>query len=71
MSAYDFVLTEDELKEMTGYSRPAFQARCLKEMGIPSKRRPDNSLIVLRIHCHNPAAAGSIGAAPRLKSARK
>jgi hypothetical protein len=71
MSAYDFILTEDELKGITGYSRPAFQERCLKKFGIPCQRRPDNSLIVLRMHCQNPAVQAAANDTPRLKRARK
>jgi len=71
MSVIDFVLTEEEVKEITGYSRPAFQLKCLKNLGIPARRRPDNSLIVLRMDLRNRAPQQGNNDAPKLKSSRK
>lgn len=70
MSAQDYTLTDEEIKEMTGYSRPAFQLRTLKELGIPARRRPDNSLLVMRMHCLTPVALQAVSG-PKLKSSRK
>ena len=72
MSAESIALSEKELKELTGYSRPAFQMKILQDLGIPARRRPDNSLLVLRMHCLHPAAiAQAAKDGPKLKSSRK
>jgi hypothetical protein len=39
-----------ELKALTDRERPSAQARVLAGLGIPHRRRPDGSLIVLRCH---------------------
>jgi len=70
MSAQDYALTDIELKEMTGYSRPAYQLKTLKALGIPAKKRPDNTLLVMRMHCLTPVAQQA-ASGPKLKSARK
>jgi hypothetical protein len=44
-------LTEDELESMTGYRRPSKQMEMLKSLGIPARLRPDNSVLVMRMHC--------------------
>lgn len=44
------ILTEAQLIELTAKRRPSAQARVLGHAGIPYRRRPDGSLIVLRIH---------------------
>ena len=41
-------LSSAELRELTGYRRASAQQRFLAEMGVPSKPRPDGSLLVLR-----------------------
>ena len=41
-------LSKAELRELTGYRRASAQRRFLAEMGVPSKPRPDGSLLVLR-----------------------
>lgn len=51
MSAQPIMLTEQEIKDLTGYSRPAYQMKVLKSLGIPVRRRPDDTLIVLRMDC--------------------
>lgn len=64
-------LTPIEIKGMTGYSRPANQLKMLASLGIPAKRRPDNSVLVMRMHCMHPAAIQGAANAPKLKSSRK
>lgn len=44
------MLTPDELKDLTHYTRPAAQIRALRAMGIDHKVRPDGSVAVLRSH---------------------
>lgn len=41
-------LTESELADLTHRTKPAAQARALRDMGIPYHRRPDGTLVVLR-----------------------
>ena len=41
-------LTQTEIAEITARERPTAQARVLAGMGIPYRRRPDGSLVVLR-----------------------
>ena len=41
-------LSPDELHALTHLVRPAAQARFLEELGIPCRRRPDGTLLVLR-----------------------
>lgn len=70
MSAQPIALTDDELKELTGYSRPAYQLRILKGLGIPARRRPDNSVLVMRMHCTTPVALAA-NDAPKLKPKKR
>jgi hypothetical protein len=51
-------LTADELVALTGKRRPSAQARVLDYLCIPSKRRPDGSLVVLRVHVADAAPTG-------------
>ena len=44
------ILTEQEIRDLTGKRRPKWQARELDFLGIPYKPRQDGSLVVLRIH---------------------
>lgn|GEM_PF-1181460 len=62
-------LTETELVRMTGYRRPGKQIETLKSLGIPARKRPDNSVLVLRVHCMYPVASPERAAAdkPKLK----
>jgi hypothetical protein len=53
------VLTAQELVELTKKVRPSAQARVLHALGIPSKPRPDGSLVVYRIHVETPTPAGA------------
>ncbi|WP_410857157.1 hypothetical protein [Paraburkholderia sp. SIMBA_054] len=41
----------------------------LKSLGIPARKRPDNSVLVLRVHCMYPVASPERAAAdkPKLK----
>lgn len=48
-------LTDTELERITGYRRPSKQMEVLKSLGIPARRRPDNSVLVMRMHCIAPA----------------
>lgn len=66
----ELALPEDEIRELTGYSRPAYQIRVLKSLGIPARRRPDNSVLVLRMHLRNPVVIAA-NDGPKLKSSRK
>jgi hypothetical protein len=66
----ELALPEAEIRELTGYSRPAYQLKVLKALGIPARRRPDNSVLVLRMHLRTPVmVAGNDG--PKLKSSKK
>ena len=51
MNDDDIELSEERIKRMTGYSRPTYQEKMLRSLGIPCRRRPDNSLLVLRRDC--------------------
>ena len=66
----DLVLSDIEVREMTGYARPTRQLAVLKELGIPARRRPDNSVLVMRMHCIHPAAL-AVNDAPKLKSQKR
>ncbi|SPB16484.1 hypothetical protein NOV72_03684 [Caballeronia novacaledonica] len=62
-------LTEDELERITGYKRPSKQMEMLKSLGIPARRRPDNSVLVMRMHCIAPTQipTATIKREPRVK----
>ncbi|MRT27597.1 DUF4224 domain-containing protein [Herbaspirillum sp. CAH-3] len=66
-------LTEQEVVAITGYHRPAFQLRRLQEMGIPAHRRPDNTIMVLRVYVTTrpEAAAAPEKQEPKLRLIRK
>lgn len=68
-TAADLILSPDELLKITGYARPSNQLRVLGELGIPARRRPDNSVLVMRMHCLHPVAM--VKAEPKLKPIRK
>jgi hypothetical protein len=63
-------LSDAELTKLTGYRVPAYQMKVLKSLGIPARRRPDNSVLVMRMHCMHPATLPA-NDAPKLKSSRK
>lgn len=47
-------LTEDEIYDLTHYRRAAEQLRELAALGIPARRRRDNTICVLRMHLQHP-----------------
>jgi hypothetical protein len=47
-------LTDSELSQLTGKSRPSAQIRALRYMAIDHKRRPDGSIVVLRSQIEAP-----------------
>jgi hypothetical protein len=47
-------LTEEEIVRMTGYRRAGKQIETFESLGIPARRRPDNTVLVLRVHCLYP-----------------
>lgn len=63
-------LTPDEIYDITHYKRAAEQLRELKVLGIPARRRHDNTVCVLRMHTMAPAANQPVNG-PSLKSSRK
>ncbi|QDD62683.1 DUF4224 domain-containing protein (plasmid) [Herbaspirillum seropedicae] len=71
--AQPITLTEEEVVAITGYHRAAFQLRRLEEMGIPAHRRPDNTVMVLRVYATTrPAAeAAPEKQEPKLRLIRK
>lgn len=44
------ILTDEELKDLTGRSRKASQVQVLRFMGIEHRIRPDGSVAVSRAH---------------------
>lgn len=66
----ELALPEQELRELTGYARPKRQLEVLKSLGIPARLRPDNTLLVLRMHLRNPATIAA-NDAPKLKSKKR
>ena len=44
------ILTPQEIRELTQRARPAWQVRVLDHIGVPYRRRPDGTLIVMRSH---------------------
>lgn len=64
----NLIITERELIEMTAYKRPSFQARILREWGIPFVIGRDGRPRVLREHLK--VLAGAVArreAAPNLE----
>lgn len=66
-------LTEDEVVAITGYQRPKFQLQRLEQMGIPAHRRPDNTVMVLRVYATTrpTSAAAPAQPEPKLRLIRK
>lgn len=56
-------LTDPELSQLTGKTRPSAQLRALRFMAIDHKRRPDGSIVVLRSQVEAPCGEGA-GASP-------
>jgi hypothetical protein len=53
-------LTDDELAQLTGKSRPSAQIKALRYMAIDHKRRPDGSIVVLRNQLGDPCAESTV-----------
>jgi hypothetical protein len=49
-------LTDDELTQLTGKTRPSAQVKALRYMAIDHKRRPDGSIVVLRNQLEDPCS---------------
>lgn len=62
-------LQQNEIIELTGYKKPTFQLKFLKELGIQAKKRQDNTICVLRRDCTQ-FPANDAALMPKLKSAR-
>lgn len=60
------ILSAQELAEVTARERPSAQRRVLDHLGIPYRRRPDGSLVVMRSHVEG-ESDGSIRRKPRLR----
>jgi hypothetical protein len=67
------VAVGQRVDEATGYRVPAYQMKLLKSLRIPARRRPDNSVLVMRMHCMHCMHPATLPAneAPKLKSSRK
>jgi hypothetical protein len=70
LSAQSIALSDQELHDLTGYARPAYQLRVLKGLGIPARKRPDNTVLVMRMDCLQRHTEAS-NDAPKLKSSKK
>lgn len=66
----ELALPEHEVRELTGYERPTNQLKVLKSLGIPARRRPDNTVLVLRMHLRN-AVQQAANDAPKLKPKKR
>lgn len=73
------MLSQAEIRALTGYARPKFQLEVLKGLGVPARLRPDNTVLVLRMHLqappspaahHKPEPQLKIIKRPQLKSSR-
>lgn len=60
-----------EVSRITGYTRPTKQLEVLKSLGVPALRRPDNTVLVLRMHCIHPTAITAVSNAPKLKALKR
>lgn len=62
-------LTPYELRELAGRRRSDAQARVLDHMGLPYSRRPDGSLVVLRVVAERMLGGGGtiVKAEPQLQ----
>jgi transposase InsO family protein len=67
----ELTLSAEEIYALTGYRRASNQLRVLREMNIPARRRPDNAVTVMRMHCLHPATLQPQVNKPQLKSHRK
>lgn len=62
-------LTAEELQRITGYRQSQKQIEVLRSLGVPALLRPDNTVLVLRMHMTHPAAMAA-ERRPQLRSAR-
>ncbi len=62
-------LTQQELRQITGYRQSQKQLEVLRSLGVPARLRPDNTVLVLRMHMTHPVALAT-ERRPQLKSAR-
>jgi hypothetical protein len=53
-------LTDAEVAQLTGKTRPSAQMRALRFMGIDHKRRPDGSIVVLRAQLEGEASYNKV-----------
>lgn len=70
MKMYDLTLSEEQLYQVTGTRQPTRQLKRLQELGIPAKRRTDNTVAVLLVHCTHPVQLPE-STKPQLKSSRR
>lgn len=52
---FEHVLSPQEIYDLTHYRRPAEQIRELAAMGVPARRRHDNTVCVLRADVRKPS----------------
>ena len=62
-------MTREEIERITGYVQPAKQLEVLRGLGVPARLRPDNTVLVLRMHLTQPATLAT-ERRPQLRSAR-
>lgn len=60
-----------EIHAITGYINPSKQLAVLRELGVPARQRPDNSVLVMRMHCTRSVALQASVSVPKLKLTRK
>lgn len=53
-------LTDEEIRELTGYQQRSAQTRALNAMMITHKVRPDKSILVLRAHVETLMGMGAL-----------
>ncbi len=62
-------MTKEEIARITGYRQSQKQLEVLRSLGVPARLRPDNTVLVLRMHLTHPATL-TTERRPQLKSAR-
>ncbi len=67
----ELYLSPEEIHGLTHLVRPAAQARFLEAMGIPTRRRPDGTLLVLRRDLEGGTRAAPAPARPNLDAIRR
>lgn len=58
------ILSEQELRTLTGKQRPSAQARVLDRLAIPYRTRPDGTLVVIRASVEAPSLGSARLPAP-------